>query len=307
MAAESSLDMRMEFRGLDPPPGVHIPTGAELFSLCTAEHPRRFSMGIPYPAESPVLWIKYGRPVLWNEVPAQTMAYHELRRLGSAVRVPAIYYACTVEYKTYIVMEYIPGKTAAKSLEGVSDPAKKEAIFRLIALGLSELHRIPVPPQSRPSAIDGDRIRHRLFDEQEAPRHYQSVDQLEEHLNLFLKITRRTQRVQKLSQEPMVFCFSDLWLGNFMIDDGGRVIVIDFADCSFLPSSFSKFALLPSQNNYPCDITGWVNVPSVDGIDNTEALCAMAGPMIVGSSSFESCGLRVPGAGWAPELDNPTN
>ncbi|KAK2877180.1 hypothetical protein FQN49_001375 [Arthroderma sp. PD_2] len=283
----------------------------ELLSLCTAENPRHYSMGIPYPPESPILWIKYGRPVLWNEVPAQVMAYHELRLLRSPARAPAIYYACTIEYKTYIVMEYIPGKTAAQLLEvpgktavelrkGISDPAKREAIFRLVALGIHELHRIPVPPRSRPTAMDGGLIRHGLFDEQEAPRHYQTIDQLEEHLNLFLKITRRKQRVERLAEEPMVFCFSDLWLGNFIIDDQNRVVVIDFGDVSVLPSSFSKFALLPSQNDYPIDISSWVKVPSTDDVDNTEALCAIAGPMMVGSSSFESIGQRIAGARWQP-------
>ncbi|WEW61239.1 hypothetical protein PRK78_006729 [Emydomyces testavorans] len=292
---EPQLNVTREFRGIDPPPGVCIPTVTELLSLCTAKHPCHYAMHLAYPPQNPVLWIKYGSSVVWNEVPAQAMAYHELRRLGSPVRAPAVFYACTVNYESYLVMEYIPGKTAAQLLEDTNEPAHKEAIYRQVAFALSELHRIPVPQGSRPAALDGGRIRHSIFDDAEAPRHYQNVDQLEQHLNLFLQITKRKSRVQDLAREPMIFCHSDLWFGNFMIDQDGRVTVIDFANTSILPSSFSKFLLLPSQNRLRSVVSKWVSIPSTDGVDNTAALADASGPMIMGQSSFASIGRRVPG------------
>jgi hypothetical protein len=88
---------------------------------------------------------------------------------------------------SYIVMEYIPGTTADKLLEYVDNPAWKDAIYGKIAFALHELHRIPVPPRSRPAAVDGGMIRHTLFDDDQAPRHYHTVDQLEQHLNLVRK------------------------------------------------------------------------------------------------------------------------
>lgn len=51
-------------------------------------------MGLAYPPDAPVFWIKYGHSVIWNEVIAQAMAHEELRRLGSPVRAPAVFYAC---------------------------------------------------------------------------------------------------------------------------------------------------------------------------------------------------------------------
>lgn len=130
-----------------------------------------------------MFWIKHGRAVYWNEVAAQAMAYRELRELGSSVRVSAVFYGCQNRRRVIIVMEYVPGKTVGQLLKDINQ-ADKEDILNKVALSLSELHRIPIAPGARPAAIDGDKIRHKFFDEQEAPRHYENVDQLEEHLNL---------------------------------------------------------------------------------------------------------------------------
>lgn len=169
-----------EYVGVYPPPDVHFPTAGELLDLCAEEHPRG---SLAYPPESPVFWIKYGNAVYWNEVAAQVVAHRELQRLGSSVRAPSVYYAFYFDYRTFIVMEYIPGETVGQRLEKANE-AEKEDIISKVVLGISELHRIPVPEGSRPAAIDGYKIRHTLFDEQQAPRHYENVDQLEEHLNL---------------------------------------------------------------------------------------------------------------------------
>ena len=61
--------------------------------------------------------IKYGYAIYWNKVAAQAKAYRELRRFGSAVRAPAVYYVFNYDYMTFIVMEYIPGNTVGKCLE----------------------------------------------------------------------------------------------------------------------------------------------------------------------------------------------
>jgi hypothetical protein len=100
----------------------------------------------------------------------------------------------------------------------------------------------------------------------------------------------------------MVFCNSDLWLGNFIIDQDDRVTIIDFAQTSILPSSFSKFVLWPTENKLGYNITDLVDVPSTEGIDNMKALRAVAGPMVMGSSSFVSTGRQVPGAEWSNEV-----
>jgi hypothetical protein len=193
------VHLTQEYRGLKPPPSVYLPTPAELISLCTKGGQRGYRMGFAYPPENPVLWIKSGSSVVWNEISAQVMAYYELQRLGSSVRVPSIYYACEmgvpgvlydvdVNYESYIVMEYVTGKTAAQWLKSIEDTAGKERIYRLVGATLQALYHIPVPPGVRPAAIDGGRIRNVFFDDEQAPRHYQTINQLEQHLNLVRRI-----------------------------------------------------------------------------------------------------------------------
>ena len=97
----------------------------------------------------------------------------------------------------------------------------------------------------------------------------------------------------------MVFCYGDLWLGNFILEvdrDKSSIAIIDFADVSILPSSFSKFVLVPRpERGFEDDMNELVRVPSTDGVDNTNALLAAAGPMVMGPASFTSCGRRVLG------------
>lgn len=114
------------------------------------------------------------------------MAYRELISLGSNVRIPVIYYAYTHESMTFIVMEYIPGKTAMQLLCD-DDEARKEDIYSKVAMALGELHRIPIKSGSRLAAFDGGKICHSMFDGDEgneAPIQYRDTNQLETHLNL---------------------------------------------------------------------------------------------------------------------------
>ncbi|KFY03592.1 hypothetical protein V490_00120 [Pseudogymnoascus sp. VKM F-3557] len=275
--------------GIDPPPGIHIPELKEVLrDLGKTCPPRSF---LAYPTEAPTCWIKYGLSVYWNEVCAQAVAYEGLRQLGSSVRVPAVYYAFKEHPMTYIVMEYIPGKTAGECLEESPEQSDKETIYRSIALALSELHRIPIPKdfQNRPAAVSGGMIRHSIFDCQEAPRHYASVQQLEAHFN----------ELYNLSREPMVFCQSDIFADNFMIDADNRVTAIDFSDTSILPSSFARFALLASKLDV--DISQWVHVPVTEGVDNLGALGDIMAPIIQGSYSFWKVGSNLPGGDDEPQ------
>lgn len=91
----------------------------------------------------------------------------------------------------------------------------------------------------------------------------------------------------------MVFCYGDIWLENFIIDDQkSRVTVIDFSEANYLPSSFSKWLLLGS-GKIRRNISSLVVIPSTEGIDNTEALRDAGAFMIQCSSSFNKFGLRL--------------
>lgn len=179
--------------GIEPPSGVHVPKREELLgSICAERSPRS---GFPYPPEAPIFWIKYGFAVYWNEVCGQTVAYDGLRQLGSSVRAPGVYYAFKEDISTYIVMEYIPGKTATQCLEELQDEAEKEKIYRSMAFVVSELHRIPIPESRRRlAAISGERFRHNIFEShRQATRHYENTEQFQNHINTVSSYLNLTQ------------------------------------------------------------------------------------------------------------------
>lgn len=140
-----------------------------------------------------------------------------------------------------MVMKYVPDKTAAQCFQdSVDDDKRKDSIYTRMAFALSELHRTWVAPNSRPAAVNGGRIRHERFDDNQASLHYQDVDELEQHINSvrrkrhdywwltrklillciqFLFLTKSHCRVKDLAQEPMIFCYYDIWLDNFIIDE----------------------------------------------------------------------------------------
>lgn len=91
----------------------------------------------------------------------------------------------------------------------------------------------------------------------------------------------------------MIFCQSDWFPNNFIIDSDGCVTAIDFSDASILPSSFAKYMLWEHRLGF--DMHERVYIPATEGVDNTEALLATAGPMVMGPSSFSSMGRRFMG------------
>ncbi len=108
--------------------------------------------------------------------------------------------------------------------------------------------------------------------------------------------TKRKRRFQDLSREPLVFCYSDVWLQNFIIGDDGRVSVVDFSDTSILPSSFARYILTGTADKIGRDISSWVRMPTTDVVDdNMMALAEAAIPMLQGPGSFARMGRRLPG------------
>ncbi|KUL84363.1 hypothetical protein ZTR_06295 [Talaromyces verruculosus] len=198
----SPVYMKKEWYGSALPSHITVPlpTAAELVTIYKETNPHGYTIGVPYPprgAESPVFWIKYGSSIVWNELAGQKTAHDGLRAVGSQVKAPAVYYGCHVAipykddpdgwpaHQTYVVMEYVPGRTAAQRLQdAVEDDAIKDFIYSRIAFALSELHRIPVRQDSRPAAVNGGRIRHELFDDNQASLHYRNISELEQHLDL---------------------------------------------------------------------------------------------------------------------------
>lgn len=153
-----------------------------------------------YPSEdSPVCWVKYGCTVYWNEVLSQNMANVGLAAIGSDVRAPAVYFAFRCESTTIIVMEYIQGQTVENAWAG-ADGTQRAQMVDGVAAALRALIQIAVGASRVPSAIDGSPIRHRMFSDQIAPRYYENVEQLQEHINLVNACAQPPTEALRLSQ-----------------------------------------------------------------------------------------------------------
>lgn len=108
------------------------------------------------------------------------------------------------------------------------------------------------------------------------------------------------QLIRNLSQEPMVYCYSDVNGGNFIINDD-EIVVVDFADLNILPLTFAKYLLLiHGYDGLGVNIRPWVNfADTYDDPDNPSVLARLEVPMAQ-SHSFEKISDRVPG-GRSPD------
>lgn len=226
--------------------------------------------GLAYPTHNPVIYIKYGDneyALRDSEARTHQYAYDALQRVPEqdrqGVRIPEIYRIIETENSTYIIMEYIRGRTLAKVMEDESVFVETRFYYYdRIERALKLLLSFPVPKNAAPGPFGGGIIRHPLFKDYRAPIQYDSVDMLEKHLNkvcsgseaitAFVSYSRAPQVSTTLNQDaPKVtlerdlhFVFADLYEGNFMFTDNGDVYVIDFEQASFLPLSFMTYAMV---------------------------------------------------------------
>lgn len=123
------------------------------------------------------------------------------------------------------------------------------------------------------------------------------------HVTQIVKLAKKKHPGKDFVREPMVFCYSDVWLRNFFLDDQGNITVIDFEDASILPSSFAKFVAANAWEKIRRDIKDLVVVPQTDGVDNVATLRAIQGPLVIGGGSLSAAGRKLLGR-YEPELED---
>jgi hypothetical protein len=117
------------------------------------------------------VWVKYGRAITMAEAKTQSFVAQFLdNKADSAVRAPRVYLAFTWSGFGYIVMEYIDGQIC-----GDSDVA-------LVAAAVQSLITIP-SSTSAPGPVGGGVIEHPFFIERTSCIRYESVEELEDHIN----------------------------------------------------------------------------------------------------------------------------
>ncbi|KAI9652067.1 MAG: hypothetical protein M1829_001960 [Trizodia sp. TS-e1964] len=164
-------------------------------------------------------------------------------------------------------MEYVKGKTFGELCNLEPKPLQPEdpsfmacwdERHKHLVHAIDLLLTIPVP-DARPGPVGGGIIRHTLFhDDWNAPRVYDTVDDLEQDINLRAEIVHKRigYRVPRpcpkaVLERDLHFCLSDFFLGNFIIvDEDSSLCLLDFDHTGFLPLSFLAWSISGGYDNY---------------------------------------------------------
>jgi len=181
------------------------------------------------------IWVKFGRTITMGEARTQRFVaqYLEAHNVAAAVRAPRVYLAFTWGNFGFIVSEYIDG------------PMCDNSDIALVAAAVQTLIKIPSPSLT-PGPVGGGVIEHPFFIDGKSDIWYNTVEELQGHINGILAKTGRPGRVNftgEVADFGLLLCVSDLKIVNFMKDREGRIVAVDFGGYSFLPPSFFALAL----------------------------------------------------------------
>ncbi|KAF1736982.1 hypothetical protein CRV24_002597 [Beauveria bassiana] len=237
----------------------------ELNDACRAAG--HYRSGFPYPLDSPspLFYIKYGGGgQCFNnmEVATQVFTRDSLKAMsgsttdgGNLPRVPKIF---RVFGGRYMVMEYVQGKTLLELAETKSWEEQLQYIDR-IAEAVDILLTIPIPAEAAPGPYGGGITRHPLFKDSEAPKIFNDVASLQEHINYMSTLPQKSRytanppRPESTFDNRLYLVYSDFYPGNFIFDANGSLWIIDFGHASLLPLCFQTYALLrpfPASGQY---------------------------------------------------------
>jgi len=182
------------------------------------------------------IWVKFGRNITMGEARTQNfVAQHLQANRTSVVRAPHVYLAFTWGGFGFIVTEYIDGKICDNS----------DTDTALISAAVQAIINIPSPGLT-PGPVGGGLIEHPFFMDRKSSIPYESVEELQDHVNGILYFTGRKGHVDfatELVNHGLLLCVSDLKLVNFMKDRDNKIVAVDFGGYSFLPPSFFVFVL----------------------------------------------------------------
>lgn len=117
------------------------------------------------------IWVKFGPCITMGEAMTQRyVAKHLQADKNSAVRAPTVYLAFTRGAYIFIVSEFIDGQMCHHSDS------------TLIAAAVQALIAIP-SPSVKPGRVGGGLIEHPFFVDRNADIEYESVEELEAHVN----------------------------------------------------------------------------------------------------------------------------
>ncbi|KAJ2922600.1 hypothetical protein H1R20_g14501, partial [Candolleomyces eurysporus] len=135
----------------------------------------------------------------------------------SVVRVPRVYYAFRYKDHGYILMQHIEGQDCT------------EEDTDAVALVVKRLWAItPSPTVSAPGPVGGGPIFHRFFANHCSAVRYNSVAELQEHVNNVLARAEYPSHIRidfnKEDGGKLSLCLDDIHPGNFRRDKSGQMI-----------------------------------------------------------------------------------
>jgi hypothetical protein len=167
---------------------AHALSEEELFH----ESQRRYAPMFPYPPDRPVVFVKYGGPEKQAEGDMQRLAFDWLNTERCNTRcniyVPEVYKIFSRRGLTFIIMQFVE----ARSIQDLAKQAGsqewedfKTPYCDLIVEGIELFRRMPLPGDPIPGPRTSSRriIKHMLFKDQEAPVEYDTIEELQDHLN----------------------------------------------------------------------------------------------------------------------------
>ncbi|KAG8955869.1 hypothetical protein FRC04_006316 [Tulasnella sp. 424] len=240
----------------------NLPSREHIVAMCEAAGYDR--TGIPFPnqpGEPIVAWVKYGPNVRMAEALTQDWVAKEFNAKPEAdVRVPRVYDAFSMAYPDwpigYIVMEYIDA------------PDCTNRDVKLVAQAVQTLISVR-GPSSAPGPVGGGPVVHWFFvDERTSPFTYETVEELQQHINGILKLKGDSRRVKLVADahDGLRLCPCDIHPGNFKKGLDGKVVALDFRATCFLPPSFFAVAMAKADGDFSRKVAQLVNYPKSDDV-----------------------------------------
>jgi hypothetical protein len=150
---------------------VWLPTPQDLVLMCELNGEGPLTLTLHSPDGSEAAFVKYGPTLAMGEARTQDyVADHVNSDKHLVVLVPRIYYAFRYEEIGYITMQYVDGNDCNQN------------DLDTIALAVNRLRAIPSPTVS-PGPVGGGMITHRFFSGHRSSVQYDSVEDLQEHVN----------------------------------------------------------------------------------------------------------------------------
>ncbi|POS75959.1 hypothetical protein DHEL01_v205642 [Diaporthe helianthi] len=206
--------------------------------------------GFVFPPVHPVAYVKFGllserRAELRNHEYAFKALKAMPQNQTQGIIIPEVYRSFEYGERLFIIMEYIPGRTLEQLVQQPGWESQQPSVSNEIARAIKLLMSIKPPPGQKPGPVRGGQIRHPLFKDNTSYLEYNSIDELEEHLNKVSTLRFKDSPTVRLERK-LCFYYSDFFAGNFIFTDSGDLCIIDFDQAGFLPESFMMFALADS-------------------------------------------------------------